>query len=183
MRGDLTTAATDDRGFTLIEITLVVGLMCVVAAIAVPLLMRARMAGQESSALGSMRAVASAQSTYASSCSGGYFAPTLTRLTTAPAGGGDGFLGPDFAADPAVKSGYRFTLTPGQMASASPASCNGEAAGASVVTYFLNGDPVGTSEGRRFFASNSNGTVFESDTGAAVVITQTGTPPGASPVQ
>ena len=54
----------------------------IIAAIAIPGLLRARMAGNEASAIGSLRAINSAQSTYSSSCGGNSYALTLTGLST-----------------------------------------------------------------------------------------------------
>ena len=68
------------KGFSLIELLIVVAIILIIAAIAIPNLLRARMAANESSAVASIRTVNTAEVTYNSTYPTVGFAPTLVSL-------------------------------------------------------------------------------------------------------
>src|SRR5213593_4446956 len=105
-----------DRGFSLLELLIVVAIILIIATIAIPSLLRSRQSAQESSAVAQIRTINTAEITYLSSNQGSY--GTAAQLIT------QGLLDSRFAGS---VSGYNFAITASgtdYTASATPTSTN-----------------------------------------------------------
>ncbi len=125
----------DARGFSLIELLIVVAIILIIAAIAIPNLLRSRIAANQASAIGSMRMINTAEVTYYSTFGRGYTSTSNLLQLGPPASGvaadatAAGLI--DSVLASGIKSGYSFTYVPGLVDGA------GKPQG-----YTLNGAPT-----------------------------------------
>ena len=144
------------KGFSLIELLIVVAIILIIAAIAIPNLLRARISANEASSVASLRTMNTACITYNSTY--GQYPADLQHLGPVPSGSTpdstsadllDSILG---AAGTPQKSGYKFTY---QL-------------GTGNQTYSVNADPlVQNQTGIRGFFTDQSGVIRMNSTGAA----------------
>jgi prepilin-type N-terminal cleavage/methylation domain-containing protein len=135
------------RGFSLIELLIVVAIILIIASIAIPNLLRARMSANEAAAVSGVRTINTAQISYNSAYPTLGYASSLAQLgganCAAPSSAGACLI--DSVLASGAKSGYTFTLT---GATGTPAS-----------TYQIIAAPITPNQtGTRYFCSFADAT-------------------------
>src|SRR4029077_3226703 len=176
------------KGFSLIELLIVVAIILVIAAIAIPNLIRSRMAANEGSAVSTLRTLTTVFVTYSSTYGNG-LPPTLTSMKnpapgTPPDCGTNGAglvdnvlagLAAGGGAAKFLKSGYTFTYVGANALAAAPAGigCPGPGFGTSTT----NALPISVGgTGQRGFTIDNTGVIYFNLTGLAAPV------PGTDPV-
>lgn len=158
----------NQKGFTLIELLIVVAIILIIAAIAIPNLLRSKMAANEAAAVGALRTIVTAQVTYSSTYNTG-FATTFQALSGAAGAAAtcanSELLDPTFNYAIPARQGYNFTMAAGSPPTTIPATaCNG----ADDQTFDVTAAPVtiGTT-GQRSFCDDESGAMYYNPAGTA----------------
>jgi type IV pilus assembly protein PilA len=140
------------KGFSLIELLIVVAIILIIAAIAIPNLLRSRIAANDASAVGSIRVIASAEIAYSNTYGTG-FATLLTLGGAAPCTASAAtacLIDPILSVAPHTKSGYVVAAVPNNGAGT---------AGNPYLQYEANATPTSLLNGSRAFCTDHSAVI------------------------
>lgn len=159
------------RGMTIVELCIVIVVLGILMVTGVAALLRARLASNESAAIGALRATVSAQFAYLAACGQGNYATSYVILGTKPSANNQGFISPDLGSAIVPQlHGYTFRLQMGNGGAAGALQdCNGNA---TWTKYYASAVPVAFGQtGERSFATNQDQAIYQ----------ETGTTPPPEP--
>jgi prepilin-type N-terminal cleavage/methylation domain-containing protein len=147
---------TSNRGFTLVELLIVVMLIGVLAALTAPFLIAAKAAANQASAVGTLRTLNTAQSSFSSTCGNGFYTMSLTTLVTERFGSAD--------LDVTPKSGYRFVLAPSMTSVKTRPDCTGTPTESG---YYFKAEALSNDTGTLGLATTHGSAIWQDTTGVA----------------
>jgi len=151
------------KGFSLIELLIVVAIILIIAAIAIPNLIKSKMAANESSAAAMTRTLYTSGVLYSTTYGNGYpvaltnlAPPAAGAATCTNAGDIDAILGAG------VKNGYSFKFNGDGLNAAVAGGCAGS------INFATGGKPLGANTGTDTFCVWTDGVVYKDPAGGAV---------------
>ena len=149
------------QGMTMIELVVVLFIMATLFVLAAAAVGRARLAGNEASAIGALRTVTKAEFAYAADCGSGNYATSLVVLGTKPPHTVQGYLNVDLGAHSTSQiSGYNVTVSQGV---AGVVGARNDCMGNQTATgYYAVATPIEVDKtGRRSFATNQGNAIWQ----------------------
>lgn len=158
------------KGFSLIELLIVVAIILIIAAIAIPNLLKSKIAANQSGAASTIRTINTAEATYQSACPQIGYSATLAELNTgAICKAGAGLVDSVIGSATGIKSGYTF------VEAGSTGAANGDGIGVNT-QYITSATPVNVgTTGQNQYCSDQNMVIYYAITGTGCATPAPGT--------